>query len=274
MQRVTELAIVLKVIRFEDRHLIVTALTQNRGRMTAIARNAIQSRRYGFSLQPMVASEWTVTEKEGQEMASLEGAELRKDFNKIRENYDAFTVAGVMSEWVLRIAPDRQPAEDLFKMHSNGLAYLDDLAQANPADQPFQTYEILCSYFLKSLVWLGLKPRLHQCLQCGRSVLEVAAAFGVVDRSGWLCEKCSKTEASAMRLQPLAITALQSAVSFIEAPIRQTLERIVGESEPFRELFRFVYSLALFHVPGIAEHPLKSLSLLGESFEADPQYGR
>jgi len=50
-----DLAIVLRAVPYEERHRIVTALTEHHGKITGMAKNAIQSRRFGGCLETFTA---------------------------------------------------------------------------------------------------------------------------------------------------------------------------------------------------------------------------
>src|SRR5690349_15798507 len=119
-----DLAIVLRSIPYEERHRIVTAITENHGLITAMVKNAIQSRRFGGSLEPFVAGEWLFTQKVGAELCHLSETHLRNAFEGLRRDFQKLSLASVFNELMLKLAPQGEPCPDLFKLHSNALFIL------------------------------------------------------------------------------------------------------------------------------------------------------
>ena len=112
MQPERDLAIILKTVIYEERHRIVTALTENHGVISALARNSIQSRRFGGTLEPFTASEWLFAQKPGADLARLEEASIRRSFEGLRADFERLSIASVMNEMMLRTAPRYEPCPD------------------------------------------------------------------------------------------------------------------------------------------------------------------
>jgi DNA repair protein RecO len=270
MQPIHDLAIVLRSVVYEERHRIVTALSENHGQITAIAKNSIQSRRFGGTLEPFTASEWIFTQKPGAEMVTLTEAHIRKSFEGIQKDFEKLSLASTLNELMLKLAPEQQKCSDLFKLHSNALSALHEgiLPQTEVA--------FLNAYLAKLLQWSGSQPRLLNCLQCSaplREMVEHGELSCLIADAGWVCPSCRQQETRHIReqggqglqnffirLTPLAIVDFH--MSLI-TPIRQTSEKILASPQEHRELFRFLESLFIYHIPGFDRHPLKSLRFLG-----------
>jgi len=80
VQTIRDLAIVLRSIPFEERHRVVTALTEHHGKVTALARNCVHSKRYGGVLEPFTAGLWNFVLKPGADLVSLREAVVRRGF--------------------------------------------------------------------------------------------------------------------------------------------------------------------------------------------------
>src|ERR1700746_1867792 len=100
-----DLAIVLRSIAYEERHRIVTALTENHGQISAMARNAIHARGFGGPLDLFAASEWLFVDKPGADLARLDEAQIRRSFEGIHKDFEKLSLASVFSEFMLRVAP-------------------------------------------------------------------------------------------------------------------------------------------------------------------------
>ena len=159
MQQKRDLAIVLRSIAYEERHRIVTALTEQQGVISAMARNAINSRRFGGALELFSASEWMYVEKPGADLHRLEQAQIRRSFEGLRKDFGRLSMASVFSELILRIAPKHEPCPELFRLHSNALACLEETPLIPP--QAGGDIALLNGYLTKILQWSGSQPQIH-----------------------------------------------------------------------------------------------------------------
>lgn len=267
-----ELAITLRVVPFEDRHRIVTALTEHHGLVTALARNAVQSRRFGGALDLFCASEWMVRERPGSDLLSLQEATARRGFEGLRKDLDRLSLASVWTDLILRLAPRGDTTREVFVLHSNALAVLDEL----PAGT--STLPLLNAYLLKALRWLGNQARWESCLGCEIQHDTLAPLDRVrpdVVQAGWLCPSCARADsrsdaASDLRHRMKSLTAqtLHPAHAAGLLPIRaaaalQEYPLYALSPEENLDLFGFLEGLFAYHVPGFDQRPLRGLELLG-----------
>lgn len=263
MQSKQDLAIILRTLPFEDRHRIVTALTEKHGRVSALARNSIQSRRFGGTLDLFAASQWTFSEKEGADLFQLIEAQIKRGFEGLRKDFDRMALASLLNELMLKVAPERQSCEELFKLHSNALAVLEDL----PINQPHAELIILNAYLAKILQWSGHQPQLQMCLGCSCSIASVASEEGVkchVAQAGWYCPNCTVPSGGDFKnlFHRISIPAVADFYASLVTPIRQISEKCQAPQSDHRELFKFLESLIIYHVPGLDRTPLKSSAFL------------
>jgi len=269
MEPKRDIAIVLRAIAYEERHKIVTALTEQNGLVTAMARNAIQSRRFGGALDLFAASDWQFTQKPGAELVHLSEAITRRAFEGIRKDFERLSMAGAFNELMLKLAPQGEPCPDLFRLHSNALAALDE-ATTTESD-----FSLLNGYLAKLLQWSGSQPQLQACLQCGLPLEQLspeAALTCIVADAAWICPSCRTSENrhvreregrsfhhSLLRVTPAAIQDLYLSLTL---PIRQVPQASQASRREHQELFRFLEALFVYHLPGFDQKPLKSLRFL------------
>ena len=269
MESKRDLAIVLRVVAYEDRHRIVTALTEQNGLISAMARNSIQSRRFGGCLDQFAASEWLFVEKPGTELVRLDEAHIRRAFDGLRKDFERLSMASVFSEFMLKIAPKGEACPDLFKLHSNALATLEELPGTG-ASLP-----LLNAYLAKLLQWSGSQPQLLACLGCQRPLSEMNQQNPLsclIADAAWVCGDCRTVEtrhvrerqgegfqALHLRVSPMAILDFQLSIS---TPIRQMPTQARASEPEHRELFKFIEALVVYHLPGFDKTPLKSLRFL------------
>lgn len=281
MQSKRDLAIVLKTIPYEERNRIVTALTENHGVVSALARNAIQSRRFGGTLEAFVASEWTFVEKPATELLRLEEAVIRRAYDGIRADFELLSVASVMNELMIKVAPKHEPCPELFRLHANALAYLEETAlkgkkpTLKPGAIDNETLALLNGYLTKLLQWSGNQPQLERCLGCETSISQMQrhqSLSCIVTDAGWICSSCRSSDTqhvrdreglsfrhSSLRVTPAAICDFQMS---LHLPIRQIPTAIQASSREHQDLFKFLEALAIYHLPGFEQKPLKSLRFL------------
>lgn len=249
-----ELALTLRATRFEDRHLVVTALTENAGLITALAKNAVQSRRFGGCLEPFVAADWSLKRKPSAELSFLEAAQVRREFTGLRRSVERLAMASAMNEFLLRGLPPEEPAPEIFRLHANALAILDELAE--PADPPTM---LLVAYLGKLLQWGGTTPRLARCALCERGLHEIPEVHFDLSEADWSCGEHERRGGHARTVSAISLGELERA---LHAPIRAAAETTLSTDEQ-RLLFRVVLELAFYHVPGFDRGGFKSLELLG-----------
>lgn len=251
----SDLAIVLRSVAYEDRHRIVTALTEKHGKITALARNAVQSRRFGGALDLFVAAEWALVERPGADLFRVESAIVKRDFAKILRDFDRLSLGSVMSELILKIAPEREVCLELFQLHVNALALLEELPKIEGL-----IFAILNGYLAKILQWSGSQPQLMRCFGCQRdlqSLEETAFVTCLVSRAGWICSQCR--ESSTLHLEEVnaktgalrvSRRALVDFYNSLREPIRKLPTFWQSPSAEQRGLFEFLEQLLVFHLPG------------------------
>lgn len=262
MEKKKDLAIILKSVRFEERHQIVTALTETQGRMSAMARNAVASRRFGGTLSPGVASLWHFVEKPGSDLARLEETEIRREFIQIRKNIGKVTTMGWICELVLQFAPEREPQPELFRLLGQSLAWLDEVD-----DTAFEKkLPAFLNLFAGKLLQLsGTHPRLAACDGCGEPVRDSALTYqGIPERAALVCSDCRPGARG-----PIPARVILEQLHGLGQPLRKSLDSDMNlDGEGSRALFHFLEGVLVHHVPGFELEKLKSRGMLLEALSA------
>ena len=276
METFRDLAIVLRSIPYEERNRIVTALTEQHGLVSAVAKNSMGSRRFGGSLEVFAASEWQFTKRGSNEseLCFLGEALIREPFLGLRTDFEKLSLASVFNELMLRVAPPFQRSSDLFKLHSNALSVI----AGWEGERKLPVFLFLNAYLAKILQWSGNQPRLQKCLNC-ETRLESLDSDEIlscrVDDAGWVCGECRNRDVRHIRrtqshssssLQYTLLRVPAEAMADLHFCLQMTLRQIVTalEYKPIshQSLFQFLEALLIFHVPGFDKTPLKSLRFL------------
>lgn len=268
-----DLAIVLRAVPYEERHRVVTALTEKNGRVSALARNSIQSRRFGGCLELFTASNWRMSVREGADLFSVQDTVIRKSFEGLRKNFEILALASVLNELMLRLAPEREPCPDLFKLHSNALAILEEMADLEP--DPRAMLGLLNSYLAKVLQWNGTQPQLLKCMGCKTGLLEYPSDTRLrchISVAGWTCPNCKSVKPDSVEdyapgFQNRFFEATQAALGDfylgLTTPVRKIPETIQGTIDDQKQLFSLLISLFIYHIPGFDRRELAGLKFLG-----------
>jgi DNA repair protein RecO len=269
MEQIRDVAITLRAVPYEERHRVITALTEQHGRISALARNSIQSRRFGGALDVFSAADWRFVERPGADLYRVEEAQIRRSFEGLRSDFGRLALASVLNELMLKVAPEREPCPELFKLHSNALAFLDEAHDAR------EELFVLNAYLAKILQWGGNQPQLTHCMVC-RATLESLDLHQpitcIVADAGWICAGCrvqdtrhiTGREGGHLRHALLRVTpsALRDFYSSLTAPIRQVPSLMRASRAEHLALFSFLEALFEFHIPGFNRESVKSLKFL------------
>lgn len=256
-----DLGFVLRATPYQERDLILTLFTENKGRMTGIARNGVQSRRFGGSLDLFLASEFYFEPKavrlssdsaqDAHEwMIPLKSAHAKTSFRGINQSLEKMSVGGALNELLLKILPTARATPDLFKLYSNALLALEQQPET-------QTIGTLNACLLKFAQWLGVQPSLTRCQSCQKPLPEVTGevVFPLVTQGAWQCRECAKTHEATLHR-----SAVEDALLSMTRPIRQA----EFQSTPEHQLQLLVYlerHLAYF-VPGLEKQEISSIRVL------------
>lgn len=266
-----ELAIVLRSVATGERDRVVTALTENSGLRVGIARNAIQSRRFGGTLELFTAADWSFVARPGSEFVSLREAHIRRSFEGIRKDLNALGLAGTFSEILLKLVQPGVAVPELFKLHSNALAILEEQGPS---------LALLIAYLNKVLAWSGHQPRWLTCLGCEKTLetlwrdsqatAEQDAIWLAcrIPEAGWFCPRCRTGQAGLKDMSidqtgvRISLHAAAESGARLHLPIRHAVKEFDLPLPEQREVLEFLQSLLIFHVPGFDRQPLRSLQLV------------
>lgn len=181
MGLVTTRAVVLQTYRYSETSKILRLMTWDLGPCSALARGALRPRsRFGGLLEPFVEGEATFYSREGRDLHTLSGFELRRDRRGLDRSIELFTIASVLCELVMRLAPEHDdPA--LYRALTEGLDGLHArVREKAPAGLEY--------------VWgvvnaLGFRPEVERCVSCRRPIGVNRARFDF-EAGGLRCGSC------------------------------------------------------------------------------------
>ena len=171
----------MRSIDYRDSDRIVTLLTEDHGKISALARGARKSaRRFGGALQPYVLMQAHYRTGRGS-LAHLEQVSVDRSFHGILRRLDAIGSAGAAMAVIRERLPEHEPEREVFDVAIRFLAALDEGAPSE---------ESLLSLQIRVLTILGFAPTLDRCVGCGKVPAPGRAASFDAARGGIVCRAC------------------------------------------------------------------------------------
>ncbi len=257
-----ETCYVLKTIPIKERDLVAVLFGENKGKISAIARNGVQSRRFGGCLDFFTASDFELDTRTfklsdfgDDTLVQMNSAQSKHTFKTLSKSIYKLSCASSLNELVLRAVPLHRPAPDLFKLFSNTLTALDE----NEEDL---SVPALNAFILKLTQWLGLQPALTRCQVCSKPLHEVAEneVYPQTQSGGWTCLTCTRPEERRLDRPLLSKLIILDAYHSMLHPIR----KIKWSATPNEHilLLEFLEQHLAYFVPGLDRAPLNSFKFL------------
>lgn len=174
-------ALLLRSVDYRDSDRIVTLLTEDYGKISALARGARRSqRRFGGALQPYVLMNAHFRPGRG-ELAHLESVSVDRSFHAILRSLGAIGAAGAALAVIRERLPDHEPEPAVFDAT---VRFLEALNGAAPPA------EALLSLQIRALALLGFAPTLDRCVRCSKTPARGRSASFDATRGGIVCRAC------------------------------------------------------------------------------------
>ena len=192
MRRIETNAIVLSTRDTGEADLLVTLLARRTGRITGVAKAAKKSKKRFvnvFDRGNIVTV--SIYRPRNRELFLIEDASLIDDCRGICADMEALARISVLIELILELAPEEEPAPELF----------DDLATALLAlSAPGAREDVLWASLVRLLEKLGFSPYLDGCVRCGRAAGPEDRVFFSPASGGVICANCRDSRDGGMAL--------------------------------------------------------------------------
>jgi DNA repair protein RecO (recombination protein O) len=178
-------ALLLRQVPYGESDAIVTLLTQELGKVSAIARNLRRARaRPSVVLEPIHTLRVALDESPGIEMMVLKEAQLLRVRHRLARRLLALEDAGQGLRWVRAVAPPRVPEPKVWQEIEDFLDLLDQEAGAP------EGRGALAGLGLRLLRGVGYGLEFQGCVRCGKPCPEGAPARFDAGRGGLICTAC------------------------------------------------------------------------------------
>jgi DNA repair protein RecO (recombination protein O) len=170
--------IVLRTYKSGESDRIIVFLTENNGKVRAIAKGVRKTRsKFGGRLEPMSLLDLQL--HRGRDLDIVNQVETVDSLQAVFGDLDSMTEAIAVLEAVDQLVPDREPVDQLFRMLVGVRRTL--LTRPSPLVVP--------AFLWKLLSYEGVHPVLDQCSVCGESAIDAFSLFDV-GHGGVVCASC------------------------------------------------------------------------------------
>jgi DNA repair protein RecO (recombination protein O) len=194
-------AFVLRRIRYGESSLIVSLFSDERGKLSVIAKGARSNKsKSGMAsvLEPLNMIEAEVYIKPSREVQIIGKADIIADFSGIKSNLDRMETAAKILRTLDSLTHTDEPNYALWKAFENTLRQLDSSPSENLPS-------ISLAFKARILSALGYEPILEICSRCDCEIS--GKAFFDAESGGIICEKCGPR---GIMLTPADIETLRS----------------------------------------------------------------
>jgi DNA repair protein RecO (recombination protein O) len=182
MALVSTLATILKTYEYSETSKILRLLTRDQGLCSVIAKGARRPKsRFGGLLEPFTDGVATFYAKEGRELHTLSGFELRRERQVLGKRLIRYAGAGLLTEIALRFASSA-PDDELFTQLRSGLDRL--------VDEEGDEEKAILEETWKLVDRLGFAPSLEFCSVCGTVPDPGQSVHFDMGGGAVVCERC------------------------------------------------------------------------------------
>jgi DNA repair protein RecO (recombination protein O) len=173
-------AIVLQKREFRETSLIVDFYTRDFGKMSGLLKGIrTEPKKFASTVEPFSFNEIIFYEKRTSSLHLIAQADMRNNFDAIRQNIPKIGAASFIMELLGAVMPPEDKNEEVFDLT---LMCLQELAVTSNPDK------IMTIYKIKMLALSGFKPHFDSCISCGDRIMG-QSKFSL-SLGGLLCPRC------------------------------------------------------------------------------------
>lgn len=177
-------AIVLRKTNFSDSSLIVQLYTKENGKISALIKGARSSKsKIGSKIDLINYVEVVFYNKEGRDLQLITQVNLIEHYPNMKEDLDKIKYASAVCELLLKLIPEHEAHEKLFRGTVKILHLIDQKGQNDDW--------LFAQYLLFLIKEIGFEISFEKCSSCGNK-LEKSSGYGFNYASGIICDDCNE----------------------------------------------------------------------------------
>lgn len=186
--------IVIKSMKYGEADALLTLVTKKLGKVKVFSKGAKRIKNPNMSSAQIFAlSNFALYP--AKDAYSLQSSELIDNFFKISSDFDKFAYCSYLVEMADKLLMDNQPNPSYFNL----LREMMDLVRTR-TNYPL----IKLVYDLKVFQYMGLKPEVLKCANCGIIEVEKYRYFSP-EEGGAVCDSCRKKLPTSLKIDPSSI---------------------------------------------------------------------
>ncbi len=252
-------ALVLRHINFGEADRILTLVTPQHGKISAIAKGSRKVTSKLASAVDLVTRAQFVLAT-GRELDVVTQAVVQERFDHLRESLWHATAGYTVAEALDRALAEREPHPDIYvlaldtlrRLDADADAWLADPTPQNPAGPTSRGWAAMRFFDLVLLDLLGYRPAFHTCVSCENPLQAVEDNGFNAELGGAVCPSCSRYAQRRLPLLTLKVLRLVQTTEWHALPVMRLDQRTRDDVEG---VLQSILSLNL-------ERSLKSWNLL------------
>jgi len=196
-------ALILRVIPFRDTSKVLTVYSAERGLVSLLAKGVRGPKpRFGAALDMFAVADLVYYHRDSRELQLLSQASLLEPHLRLSGDPQRYIFGIAVLEFLLRVLAGQEPPGRLYHLSLRALEVMETCASSSlPA--VFRAFEI------KAASFLGHRPELYACVECGRGGEEAGRVGFAPLPGGIVCGECSSQVGGVMPMSPGAWNALR-----------------------------------------------------------------
>ena len=215
-------AIVLRAIEFSETSLIVTLLTRDLGRISAIAKGARRPKGpFEGALDLLAVCRVVVLKKASDNLDILTEAKLHRRFRGGERSLPRLYAGYYVAEMLRLLTENHDPHQDVYDLTITTLDQIDgngNIAQA------------LLFFDTQILRMLGHAPGTDRCTDCGGEVTKMPHVTFSLLAGGIVCQKCRSKQHQTISVRSIVIETIRRLQDSKQTSPPSIAEDIYGET--------------------------------------------
>ncbi|MCF8008499.1 MAG: DNA repair protein RecO [Halanaerobiales bacterium] len=231
-------SIVLKQFDLGETDKIITFFTKEHGKIRAVAKKARSSKNNKISASVLPFCYNHITVYKTKSLDRLNNIESIYRFENLRNNLEKMAYSSYFAEMVEKAGMEYHPNPDLFSLLLNTFYKIERSKQG-------ELEKINIVFRLLFLLYLGLKPTINYCYECGKKYKTLDIQYFDVKEGGLICSKCVQTK--NYKIDKL----LQNEMDLIKRIYRmrlKALDEIEIKSELIKKLDKLIDDFSVYHL--------------------------
>jgi DNA repair protein RecO (recombination protein O) len=189
-------AVVLRRVDYGEADRILTLLTREHGKLSAIAKGSRRAKARAANGLDLFARSQMMLAK-GHNLDVVAQAERRGDVRHISGDLHRTAYACLVAEVADKVLEERHPVDDVFQLVVTTIERLNAPQRSPRAESAW--------FLMRILDVLGYQPQLFDCAGCNRPLPEAATWFSPL-LGGVLCRRCGSQERGG---SPISLNGLK-----------------------------------------------------------------